>query len=178
MANARQWCGNRFNEAAVNAVKNCRLIHQSRAGCKLNLKITQRKEIRECNNPGYLTKKRIILLALSDDHEGCNIEDIAVCNALADVFENKEVNWHIGQLRGCFGRLPKSDEPIFDNYNPSDLYRYLMLFHITGMVCSTLIIIFFYVVRFITEYDAIIYQPRNSNDNFCFKVMRPITMWS
>lgn len=30
--NTRQWCVNRFNESAVNAVKNCRLIHQGRAG--------------------------------------------------------------------------------------------------------------------------------------------------
>eukprot|EP00371_Babesia_bovis_P001671 XP_001610318.1 hypothetical protein [Babesia bovis T2Bo] len=174
----RHWCGNRFNESAVNAVKNCRIIHYNYAGCKLNFQITTKKEIRECNNPGYLTKKRLILLALSDDDESCTVEDIAVCKALSLVFDGKDVNWHSGQLLGCLGRLPKNDEPLFDTLNPSDLYRYLMLFHITGTVCSSLIIVFFYIVKFITEYDAMIYQARNSNDNICIKLMRPITMWS
>ncbi|ORM39797.1 uncharacterized protein BXIN_0202 [Babesia sp. Xinjiang] len=178
LANSRQWCVNRFNEATVNAVKNCRLIHQSRAACKLDYKITTKKEIRECNNAGYLINKRLIMLALSDEDRGCNIEDIVVCHALASVFEGKDVNWHADQLMGCLGRLPKQDESLLDNLNPSDLYRFLLLFHTTGVICSTLIIVFFYVVRFITEYDAMIYQPRNSSDNCFIKFIRPLTMWS
>ncbi|GBE61137.1 hypothetical protein BOVATA_026300 [Babesia ovata] len=178
LANSRQWCVNRFNEAAVNAVKNCRTIHEQRAACKLNFTITTRKEIRECNNPKYLIKKRIILLALSDDDEGCTIEDIAVCNALASVFNNQDVDWESPQLNGCLGRLPKPEEPLFDTVNPSDLYKFLMLYNIMGTVFSVLVIIFFYVVRYITVFDAVIYQPRNSNDNIAIKVMRPITMWA
>ncbi|CDR93722.1 hypothetical protein, conserved [Babesia bigemina] len=186
LANSRQWCFNRFNESAVNAVKNCRIIHQQRAACKLNFTITTRKEIRECNNPQYLIKKRIIFLALSDEDKGCTIEDIAVCNALAKVFTNEaatvmsaaKVDWNSPQLVGCLGRLPEAYEPLFDTVNPSDLYKFLMLFNIMGTVFNALIVIFFYVVRYVTVFDAVIYQPRNSNDNIAIKVMRPITMWA
>ncbi|KAK1934798.1 hypothetical protein X943_001626 [Babesia divergens] len=176
--NTRQWCVNRFNESAVNAVKNCRLIHQGRAACKLDFKVTIKKEIRNCNSAMYLSKKRIIYLALSDDDEECNIEDVSVCNAMQNVFTNKEVDWHVDQLKGCLGRLPKHDEALFDDRNPSDLYRYLVLSNIAGIIISTLIIVFFYVVRCITVFDAIIYQPVNANDNMCIKLMRPLTLWA
>lgn len=188
--NTRQWCVNRFNESAVNAVRNCRMIHQGGAACKLNFKITTKKEIRNCNSVEYLKKKRIIYLSLADAAEGCTIEDISVCNAMDNVFNEKEVNWHSKELKGCLGRIPRDDEPLFDDLNPSDLYRYvismlnyltiryLFLANISGTLVSILIIIAFFVVRFVTVFDAIIYQPTNENDNACIKFMRPMTMWS
>lgn len=75
------------------------------AACKLDFKVTIKKEIRNCNSAMYLSKKRIIYLALSDDDEECNIEDVSVCNAMQNVFTNKGKAQASGSTSLCRGRL-------------------------------------------------------------------------
>ncbi|GBE62204.1 hypothetical protein BOVATA_036970 [Babesia ovata] len=129
-ANSRQWCENRFNEAAVNAVRNCRLIVRGNVPCTLSLTSGTHKEIRECNSPQYLVNKRLMLLALVDNASSlsCSIEDPAVCNAFNDVLVGKHVDWKRAELRGCLGQVPENLDKFKDRGTSSDLYKYLMLY--------------------------------------------------
>ncbi|GIX65736.1 uncharacterized protein BcabD6B2_51710 [Babesia caballi] len=179
-ANSRQWCENRFNEAAVNAVKNCRLIVLGHTPCTLSFTSGLHKEIRECNSPQYLLNKRLMLLALVENSSSlpCSVEDPAVCNAFNDVFQGKQVDWQRAELRGCLGRVPETLDNFKDTGTSSDLYKYLMLYGITWAVVYFLLICFFCLIKKTTEFDAIIYQPKDPTENILMKLMRPMTPWS
>ncbi|CDR97729.1 membrane protein, putative [Babesia bigemina] len=179
-ANSRQWCENRFNDAAVNAVRNCRLIVRGNVPCNLSIISGTHKEIRECNSPQYLVNKRLMLLALVDNASAlsCSIEDPAVCNAFNDVFTGKYVDWKRAELRGCLGQVPENLDKFKDRGSSSDLYKYLMLYAISWAIVYVLFICFFYIMKRTTEFDAIIYQPKNPAENIVLRFTRPLTPWS
>ncbi|EKX74192.1 uncharacterized protein BEWA_042300 [Theileria equi strain WA] len=176
--NSRQWCERRFDESAVNAVKNCRFIITGSLPCKLDLEAFNHHEIRECNHPDYLIKRKMIALALSDNGSSCNIEDTAVCNAFKDLIEEKDVNWNQPALTGCLGKVPSDMNDFIDEKNSSDLYKYILLFNITWSVVLVLIVALFYFIKSVTIFDAIIYQPKDPSDNIMIKMVRPFTPWT
>ncbi|GFE55410.1 hypothetical protein protein [Babesia ovis] len=138
------------------------------------------KEIRECNSPQYLMSKRLMLLALVENTSmlSCSVADPAVCNAFSDVLSGKVVDWSKGELRGCLGKVPKNLDAFRDTATASDLYKYLMLYSITWAVVFVLLICFFYLMKHTTEFDAIIYQAKDPNENIVIKIMQPLTPWS
>eukprot|EP00371_Babesia_bovis_P000437 XP_001609084.1 hypothetical protein [Babesia bovis T2Bo] len=179
-ANSRQWCENRFNEAAVNAVRNCRLIVRGNVPCTLTMTSGLHKEIRECNSPQYLLSKRLMLLALVENTSRlpCSVADPAVCNAFNEVLSGRDVDWSRGELRGCLGKIPESLDAFIDAATSSDLYKYLMLYSIIWAVVFFLLICFFYLMKHTTEFDAIIYQAKDPTENIIVKIMQPFTPWS
>ncbi|KAK1441786.1 hypothetical protein BgAZ_501180 [Babesia gibsoni] len=178
--NSQQWCANRYNDAVVNAVKNCRAIIKGSIPCQMSFKSGLHKEIRECNSPTYLLNKRLMLVALANKKSSlpCSIEDPAVCTAFNDSLLGKAVDWTKPELKGCLGKLPKTLDDYIDTRSLSDLYKYLLLYDITWAVVYFLMICFFYLMKHTTEFDAIIYQPFHQSENILIKIMRPMTPWS
>ncbi|ORM40608.1 uncharacterized protein BXIN_1927 [Babesia sp. Xinjiang] len=179
-ANSRQWCETRFNDAAVNAVRNCRLIVSGNVPCNISMTSGVHKEIRECNSPRYLINKRLMLLALVENTSQlpCSVEDPTVCNAFNDVLLGKSVDWSRGDLRGCLGKVPESLDAFQDTATSSDLYKYLVLYSISWAVLFFILICFFYLMKHTTEFDAIIYQAKDPTENILIKIMQPLTPWS
>lgn len=179
-ANSKQWCENRYNDAAVNAVKNCRLIIQGNIPCAISFKSGMYKEIRECNSPRYLLNKRLMLVALVHKNSTlpCSVEDPTVCNAFNDALQGKAVDWSRTELKGCLGKLPSTLDSFMDTGTSSDLYKYLVLYDITWAVVYFLLVCLFYLMKHTTEFDAILYQPVHQSENIIIKIMRPLTPWS
>ncbi|KAK2198088.1 hypothetical protein BdWA1_001093 [Babesia duncani] len=177
-ANPRQWCAVRMNEAAVNAVRNCRLIVSDKTACSIGIKTVLHKEIRRCNSTDYLIERNMMLLALSEPNAKCSVQTTAVCLAYKEVYYGREVDWNKEELRGCLG--PKFDdiEKFIDRNNSSDLYKYALLFNITWSVCYFLIVCLFNFIKSVTEFDAIIYQPKDPSESIIIKMIRPLTPWS
>ncbi|UVC49560.1 hypothetical protein MACK_003398 [Theileria orientalis] len=174
----KQWCVNRFDEMAVNAVKNCRLILKRMTPCQITLENTYPKEIRSCNDPDYLIQRKMILMALKDPSTKCTIEDLSVCNAYRDAMEKEDFKWDEPALSGCYGTIPTDMSDFIDEKNTSDLFKYILLSNISWSITFVVIVCLFYFIKSVTKFDAIIYQPKDPSDNLVIKIVRPFTPWT
>ncbi|EAN34258.2 putative integral membrane protein [Theileria parva strain Muguga] len=176
--NPKQWCDHRFDESAVNAVRNCRLILNKNIPCQIVFENVTPREIRNCNHPEYLITRKIVLLALKDSTSKCSIEDVTVCNAYRDAITKDDFNFDEPGLGGCYGKIPQDMSSFIDEKNSSDLYKYILLFNIFWSVMFVVIVCIFYFIKSVTKFDAIIYQPKDPSDNIIIKIIRPFTPWT